>query len=94
MNKIITTPTTIIKIKKGFVTGGTIVVEPNVEYPNYEVSLKTIKTLFGEQASISRDFLMNRECLVINDANFLILNSESIGADVEFEVKVNDPLPL
>lgn len=94
MDKIITTPTTLTKIKKAFVTGGTIVVEPNKEVPNFEISLNTIKTLFGGQAFISKDFFMNRECLVINNANFLVVNSESIDADVELELKENDPLPL
>lgn len=93
MDKIIATPITLTKIKKAFITGGTIVIEPNSLYPNYEVSLATIKTLFGEQSFISKDCFMGRECLVINNANFLVVNSESMGADVELEIKVNDPLP-
>lgn len=94
MNKIITTPTTLTKIKKAFIIGGNIVIEPNSEYPNYELSLRTIKTLFGEQAFITSDYLMGNKCFVINNANFLVVDSESTGADIEFEIKVNDPLPL
>ena len=94
MDKIITTPTTLTKIKKALITGGNIIVEPYSQYPNYELSLSTIKTLFGGQAFITKDCFMGRECFIINNANFLVVNSESMGADVEIEIKVNDPLPL
>lgn len=92
MEKIITSPVTNTKINKACITGGTIVVFPDVKFRDYELSLDTIKTLFGEQAFVTKDCYLNRECFVINNANFFITNSESMGADVVLELKVNDPL--
>lgn len=92
MEKLITSPVVNTKIKKACITDGTIVVFPDEKFGDYELSLDTIKTLFGEQAFITKDCYLNRGCIVINNANFFIVNSESMGADVELELKVNDPL--
>lgn len=92
MEKIVTSPVVNTKIKKACITNGTIVVFTDEYFKDFELSLDTIKTLFGEQSFITKDCYLNRGCIVINNANFFITNSESLGADVELEVKVNDPL--
>lgn len=94
MEKIITSPTVLTKINKACILNGNIVVFPNAEYKykNYELSIHTLRTLFGECVRIEFESYMNRPCIVISNANFFITNSESMGADVELELKVNDPL--
>ncbi len=93
MGKIITNPITNTKIKRAVITGGTIIVEPDRTFRDFEISLDTLKTLFGKQIVVSRDSFNGRECFRIDKANFAIVNSESLGADIELEIKVNDILP-
>ena len=92
MKNIVTSPVVNTKIKKACIINGTIVVFPDEEFEDYELSLDTIKTLFGEQTFVTKEYYCGRGCFVINSANFFIINSESMGADVELELKVNDPL--
>lgn len=92
MEKLITSPTVLTKIKKACITGGTIVSFPNVKLRDFEISIDTLQTLFGECVRITQEYYMGNPCIVISNANFFITDSESMGADVVLELKDNDPL--
>lgn len=89
-DKLYVSPTSKTTIKHACFHNGRLLVFPNEVYKDIELSIDTIKTLFGEQSFLTKEECFGRSCIAINNADFFVLNSISYSASVTFELEEQD----
>ena len=86
MEKAITSPVVETIIKKACFSDGKIVIFPDRENVLKTPPISVVKMMFGEGATFTIDSMMGYPCWVIENANFFLLDSVSVNADIEMRL--------